>query len=284
MVDLTRAKTILILAFLLLNSYLGYQVWHKSEIYLSYLIVTTEEVEEVLGQLALNNYQVTAALPRQVQTMSLLSVRAKDVEEEKFVEALFAPPPLPLREEKEGETIYTYQEEFLVFPGKGKVNYRRPEPVGALEEVRELQRRGDEFLKGKGLMPGDARFDAVYSGIGNANVVVFTQQYEGFSLYTSYIKLYFAGGDLTGFDYFWLEPLEFSGESRYVLPVTQALLRFLDIQGPARRPEEITAISLGYFSREYDAQKWDVAPVWRLATGTGRIIYINAFSGEEEKH
>jgi hypothetical protein len=114
-----------------------------------------------------------------------------------------------------------------------------------LGEASELQRRGEEYLKEKGLMPEDGRFDAVYTGAGDTNLVAYTQLYEGFSLYTSYIKLYFAGEHLTGFDYFWLEPLGFSGESRYVLPVTQALLRFLEIQGPARRPEEITVISWG---------------------------------------
>lgn len=282
-VDLTRAKTILILAFLLLNSYLGYQVWHKSEIYLSSLIVTAEEVEEVLGQLADNSYQVTATLPRQVQAMSLLSVQALDIEEDKFVQALFSGVP-PVREEKEGEIIYTHPEGSLIFPGKGQVHYRRLAPPEVLGEASELQRRGEEYLKGKGLMPEDGRFDAVYPGVGGTALVSYSQLYEGFSLYTSYIKLYVAGQHLTGFDYFWLEPLGFSGESRYVLPVTQALLRFLEIQGPARRPEEITVISLGYFSREYDAQKWDVAPVWRIITGTGKVTYINAFSGEEEKY
>lgn len=280
--DLTRAKTILILAFLLLNSYLGYQVWHQSEIYLSYLIVTPEEMEEVLGQMAVNNYQVTAALPRQAQAMSLLSVRGQDVEEEKFVKALFLSSPL--REEENGEIKYTHQEETLVFPGKGRVTYRRPGSPGTVEDVRELQRRGEDFLKDKNLLPADARFDAVYPGPGDIRVVAFTQLYEGFSLYTSYISLYVTGGQIIGFDYFWLEPLEFSGENRYVLPATQALLRFLEIHGPARRPEEIVGITLGYFSREYDAQKWDVVPVWRIATGTGKVTYINAFSGEEEKH
>jgi hypothetical protein len=119
-VDLTRAKTILILAFLLLNSYLGYQVWHKSEIYLSSLVVTAEEVEEVLGQLADNSYQVTATLPRQVQAMSLLSVQAEDVEEDKFVTALFPDPPPPLREAKEGEITYTHQEGTLLFPARAE--------------------------------------------------------------------------------------------------------------------------------------------------------------------
>lgn len=282
--DLTRAKSVLILAFLLLNSYLGYQVWHKSELFLSYLYVTTEEVEQVLSQLADNQYQVSATLPRQVQAMSLLSVRAQEIEEEAFLAALFTSPPLPLRQETEGAIKYTHPEGTLLFPGRGRVDFRRPEPVEPAGEDSEVQRLGEEFLKDKGLMPGDARFDALYPSPGEGSVGVFTQQYQGFSLYTSYINLYFAGDHLTGFDYFWLEPLEFSAESRYVLPVTQALLRFLEIQGPARKPEEITAITLGYFSREYDAQKWDMAPVWRIVTGTGQITYINAFSGEEERH
>ncbi len=280
--DLTRAKTALILAFLALNLYLGYQLWYSTENYLSYLTVTSGEVEEVLGQLEEYNYHLSVPLPRQSYTMSLLSVQARDLDHEELVQALFAGGE-PAVQEQEGETVYTGQEGTLVFPGKGRALYTREGPAeDSQPEGQELQSRGEEFLEEKGLLLPGANFGGLYPGPGDRMRALYFQAYEGFSLYTSFLELHFQGDQVAGFEIYWLEPLEYSGESRYVLPATQALRRFLELAGPAAAPEEITGLSLGYFSRDYDAQRWDVVPVWRITGASGWVVYINAFSGEEE--
>ena len=281
--DLNRAKTALIIAFLILNAYLGYQLWYHSEIYLPYLSVTSEEVEEVVSQLEQNNYQLGMSLSRQAQAMSLLSVHALELDEGAFVQALF-PDGEPLRTAGEEGTRYAYEGAHLLFPGKGRVLYRvSPLPPLQAGEELDLQRLGEEYLQEKGIFPSDVRFGGIFPGEEEEKTVTFFQIHEGFSLYTSYINLHFSGDHVTGFDLFLLEPLELSSESRYVLPATQALLRFLEIKGPAPLRQEITGMNLGYFSEDYDAQKWDVVPVWRISGG-GWAVYLNAFSGEEEKN
>ncbi len=281
--DLTRAKTALILAFLVLNMYLGYQLWYSSDHYISPLTVTTGEVEQILAQVEEYNYDLIVPLPRQSFTMSLLSVQAKDLDEEGLVDSLFPEEP-PLKHVQGQETIYSLNDKTLIFPGRGRAVYRK-QPLAEPEsrDAQDLQHRGEEFLQGKGLLPDDAVFGGIYPGAGGMKRVVFYQSYEGISLYTSFIDLQFQEDQVMGFDLYWLEPLEFSGENRHVLPATQALLRFLEVVGPAPSSEEIVDLSLGYFSRDYDAQKWDVVPVWRIASRSGSVVYINAFSGEEEE-
>ncbi|NLA26320.1 MAG: hypothetical protein GX878_02885, partial [Firmicutes bacterium] len=39
---------------------------------------------------------------------------------------------------------------------------------------------------------------------------------------------------------------------------------------------------LGFYSRDYDAEEWEVPPVWRFLFEDGEISYINAFTGNLE--
>jgi regulatory protein YycI of two-component signal transduction system YycFG len=279
--DLTRAKTALILAFLALNLYLGYQLWYSSENYLSYLTVTAEEAQEVMTRLEEYNYKLNVSLPRQSQSMSLLLVQARALPEDEIVRAVF-PGGSPPRQVQGQEVRYALAGESLVFPGQGRALYRK-QGQPPLQEVQDLQRRGEEYLQEKGLWPAQARFGGIRLRVGGVKTLTYFLTYEGIPLYSSYLDLHFLGDQVSGFELNWLEPLGFSGENRYVLPSTQALLRFLEVRGPSPASEEITGLSLGYFSRDYDAQKWDMVPVWRISGSSGWVVYINAFSGEVEK-
>jgi hypothetical protein len=45
----------------------------------------------------------------------------------------------------------------------------------------------------------------------------------------------------------------------------------------------ITSITLGYFSGEIDAEKWEISPVWRIVMQNEQVYYINAFTGNLEQ-
>ena len=61
-----------------------------------------------------------------------------------------------------------------------------------------------------------------------------------------------------------------------------ALLRFLERYEGSETGESIVDFSLGYYTREYDAQRWEIPPVWRIRLNNGEIYYINAFTGNPE--
>ncbi len=284
--DLSKAKTVFIIAFLALNIYLAYQIWVGQEFVLSYAAVSSEEVEQVMDLLAENNYLLATSLPQQTQKMSLFSVRAPAPDKEKYLQAFFTEEEknVLMRRENNGEIVYTYQGRILVFHDKGQVIFRslgRPEEVSPLP-LEELKQQAEEFLDQAGLLPADAEFDAIYPAGAGEQAVRFYQVYEGIPLYASYINIYYLGNYLSKAEFYWLTPLGFSGESRLVIPASQALFYFLEARGPAVELVEIIEITLGYYSREYEAEKWEVVPVWRIVTDTKEVIHINAFSGEKE--
>lgn len=284
--ELSKAKTVLIIAFLVLNIYLAYQIWVGQEFVLSYAAVSSEEVERVMDLLVENNYLLTTTLPRQTQKMSLFSVRAPAPEKEKYRQAFFAEEEKNVlkRRQSNDEIVYTYQGKILVFHDNGQIIFRssaRPEEINQLP-LEKLKQQTKEFLDQVGLLPVDAEFDAVYPISAGEQVVRFYQVYEGIPLYASYINVYYLGNYLSRIEFYWLKPLGFSGESRPVISASQALFSFLEAWGPAVEPVEIIEITLGYYSQEYEAEKWEVVPVWRIITDTKEVTYVNAFSGEKE--
>lgn len=68
-----------------------------------------------------------------------------------------------------------------------------------------------------------------------------------------------------------------------VIPATEALLRMVEVLGPSTRPVRITKVDLGFYSCEYDAEKWEVPPVWRFLFENGESCFINAFTGNLER-
>ncbi len=284
--DLSRTKTILILAFLILNIYLGNQLWNKQEIFSFHNSITTQEINEVIRQLEESNYRVNISIPRQDPKTSLLSVMRPEYAEETLLKDFFpevARDSILMREVNE-EKIYSHGQESLTIKEKGQGTFVREISQQETENISrsEAQQHSQEYLKKMGTLFEDAVFDSAYDKGDNEKTVRYHQSYEGIPIYTSYINFFYTNGHLSRIDYYWLTPLDFTGENRSVIPGIRALGQFLEIKGTSEKPVELVSLTLGYYSREYDAQKWDMVPVWRVLTRSGDVFYINAFSGEEE--
>ncbi|MGB4287210.1 MAG: two-component system regulatory protein YycI, partial [Tepidanaerobacteraceae bacterium] len=80
----------------------------------------------------------------------------------------------------------------------------------------------------------------------------------------------------------WLEPLGYVGKKRSVLSPLTAILRVINERSTAE-PIIITGIQQGYYSKLYDADRWQVAPVWKIQLGNKETYYVNAYTGELEQ-
>lgn len=287
--DLSRAKVVLIFAFLVLNFYLATQIWRKPEISYPYSIISAQEVEEVKDLLEEQGYNLKINLPRHAQRAGLLSVNAAAADKDEFLNAFFPDGQARFIKQENNLSggLYFFKNETLEFGDKGQVLYRSPDvsdvSSGEDNEEGDLKWLGEEYLRQKGVLPEDARFDAVYPNWFEEDVVSFYQEFEGVPIYGSYINLNFKAGKVVEINYYWLEPLEFKKESPLVISATQALLSFLEAQGRAVSGErDITDVSLGYYTKEYDAHKWDAVPVWRVVLSNGKKVYVNAYNGEIE--
>ncbi|PKM84022.1 MAG: hypothetical protein CVU88_00240, partial [Firmicutes bacterium HGW-Firmicutes-13] len=72
--DWSKAKSILIITFLALNIFLGYRIWRETYLLFPSRVVTHQEIVEVRGKLDLINLELEEPVPRQVYSMSFLTV------------------------------------------------------------------------------------------------------------------------------------------------------------------------------------------------------------------
>lgn len=130
-----------------------------------------------------------------------------------------------------------------------------------------------------------ARYDPE-TGHGMA---MWRQQMAGLPLYGSYLQVTMAGApDGTPFEpghweWRWFRPLGPVGDPRPTVPAQTALLRLAGhLESIGASGGTITAVTLGYYTGQYEAETWEVPPVWRLELADGRYFYVNALTGELE--
>lgn len=290
--DLSKAKTILIVAFLGLNIFLGYRFWIRQPAAVSG-ISYMEELEHVKTDLADANLHLEAALPRHVQRSSLLTVRPAG-DAGITVGLLLGEREIKKEESGNGDRVLSTEKGKLSIYRSGLVTFVQAacEDSGdaqimdgePLNEERALE-MADVFLKDKGLNLGNIYLDYIKQMPQEETwVVYYVQRYHGMPVYASYLSLVVGKGGVEAFELFWLESLGFQeGSETGVISVATALRRFLEEVGVQEKRQIITEVSFGFYSREYDAEKWDMPAVWRIRISEQKTYYINAFTGSLEE-
>ncbi len=283
--NLERAKSIFIFVFLGLNLFLGYHLFWSDALRLARVAVSKEELRRTEAKLAGQNYFIDAVICRTVQTSAFLTVSPCLDKQAEIVSRITGILPHPVQ--LEDALLYRGQgREVKVYPSGLIQIFFEPgeylaEGSSGLEE-RKLLLAVDDFLLGQGLKQAQAQFNYV-ERTPNRLTVHYYQNYHGTPLFAGYLKVTVEGERVTAIELYWLEPLESPLERKMeVIPVTEALLRLVEELGPSPLPRRIVKAELGFFSREYNAEKWEVPPVWRFLTDDQCEFFVNAFTGNLE--
>ncbi|MBS4021153.1 MAG: two-component system regulatory protein YycI [Dethiobacter sp.] len=277
--DLSRAKTILIVSFLLLNIFLGLRLYHSPQYVRVRGGITGDEADLAREVLQNAGYEVSTVVPRQTPRLSLLHVSRPPVSgpfwSEKFwgdkgeITAVLQEGTLTLR--KGGETVQ-------ISPG-GMVVYLRP---GAGEAAGEDGRvNADRFLRERNLLEDNLKFDLAIAAEDAAYLYRYLQTYRGFPLFSGYIDIRTSPEGIREARIYSILPIGFSEKELRVISAAAAVNTLVKQPG-AFIAKKIVDISLGYYSQHYDAERWEIAPVWRFAASDGSVFYVNAFTGEAE--
>jgi regulatory protein YycI of two-component signal transduction system YycFG len=284
-VNLGRAKTVLIYAFLGLNLFLGYHLFWPNLGKFMQTAVTAADLQQAQSYLAANNYYLVAEVSRSVQQSAFLTVTpAQQLLEE--VVALYYNEALIQKEN--GLTYYrTSGRELIVHPS-GLIQLEFQPGLFTAEqsltlEDREISRLVQQQLRDHFILPEQARFDYIEKDREGRLVLHFYQELSGVPVFAGYLKVFIERDRLIGLELYWLELMEWPREGEIeVIPATDALIKLVDDLGPSSQPRDIIKVELGYFSRDYNAEMWEVPPVWRILMEDGSVYYVNAFTGNLE--
>ncbi len=285
--NLGRAKTILIVAFAGLNLFLGYHLFWPDFGRLTTVAVTSEDLQETEVFLNENNYFLETPVERSVKVSDFLTV-APDISFQGEMLQLFIKKGAKTAE---AEDAAAYQVDnmtaYVYSGGLTRIEFEPGDTLAAnwneLDE-QQLKDKAEQFLSEELIMPEGIAYDCMEVINAEDIAIKYFRVLEDAPIFASHMKVIVESGELTTIEIYWLDPVENDlPREMKVISATDALTSLIKLLGPSEEPLDITGIELGYFSVEYDAEKWEVPPVWRIQVDESSYYFINAFTGNVEQ-
>ena len=289
--NLGRAKSILIVAFIGLNLFLGYQLFWPDFGRLTSVAVTTEEISAVESLLNDNNYYLETSIERGIKTSDFLKVSPDWETLDNILEDYIEKGAEV--ESNEDLKYYRMSDKVIALHSSGLLHIQYS-PGVLLEEnldennndlnKSELKDFAVEFLEEEDLMLQDLIYDYIERENDERTVVLFKQELDDKPIYTGHFKVIIEKDRITSLEAYWLKPIKRIPEREMeVIPASEALRNLVNKLGSSTDERSIVEIELGYYSEEYDAENWEIPPVWRVALDGNEYYYINAFTGNLEQ-
>ena len=285
--NLGRAKSILIIAFTGLNIFLGYHLFWPDFGRLTTVAVTAEDIQETEAFLNENNYFLATPLDRSVKVGDFLTV-APAVSFQGDILQLFIKKGARIVEAENATAYEVDNKTAYVYPG-GLIRITF-EPAlkfsdnGNELDEQQLKDKLESFINEELKMPEGIAYDRMEITDSEKIVLKYHRSFEETPVFASNLQAYLESGDLDLIEIFWLDPVErVPPREMEVISATDALTNLVDLLGPSDEPLDIKDIELGYFSAEYEAEKWEIPPVWRIQLGENTYHYVNAFTGNIEQ-
>ncbi len=284
--NLGRAKSILIIAFTCLNIFLGYHLFWPDFGRLTSVAVTAEDIQETEAFLNENNYFLQTSLERSVKVGDFLTVSPAVGFQGDILQLFIKKGAGAI--EAESATAYKVDNKTAYFYPGGLIRISFEPALELSEDGTELDEENlrdkvESLISEELIMPEGLAYDRMEIRDSGKVIFKYHRLLEGKPIYASNLQVVFDSGNLGLIEVSWLDPVEgVPRREMEVISTTDALVNLVDLLGPSEEPINIKSIDLGYFSAEYDAEKWEIPPVWRVQLGESGFHYVNAFTGNVE--
>ena len=285
---LGRAKLILIIAFAGLNIFLGYQLFWPDFGRLTEAAVTSEALRETEQKLAENNYVLEASFDRATRTSDFVPVSpSREIRHELLYDLIRTGVQI---EESDRAIYYRADDRLVIIHTSGLLQVFFENNRSSLEEnpvdldENDLTEQVAAILEEHHLLPEHKRFDYLEHKEDGSVILYYYQLLDDKPIYSGQLKVFIDAAQIRAVEIYWLVPGErIPTREMEVIPPTEALKNLVAELGPSPEERSIQKIDLGYYSGEYDAEKWEIPPVWRIVLDNNQYYYINAFTGNLEK-
>ena len=291
--DWTKAKTILIIAFLITNVFLGTHLL-SAQSRQTGSVVDETYVQQTLNFLADQGVVLETEIPRQAPSLSSVTVSYLFHTPAETAER-FLGPDWTLA----GSNIFESAAGRLTLVNEKQLMYQQFEPGPMLPAMNEgmLEQVSRDFLEHHALYPEGLFLSQIYVGVvpeyhpDPLHKLVYQQTYQGRFIGESYVHVYVNQRGVVAVEALLLKPpeeMEQAGAARTMIDAPEALLRVLDqiLQDhPSEDPVLISRIEAGYyFALPQDPlTRWEVVasgtavPAWKIVLKNGDTYYQEAF-------
>ncbi|AGB20275.1 two-component system regulatory protein YycI [Thermoanaerobacterium thermosaccharolyticum] len=270
--DWSKAKTILILIFAVLNVILYLGNLNIAET--SNSIPSSSEIKKMNDILKENNIVVKAEIPKNYKPMPMLLVKLKNYTKA-YIEGNFL----------NGSRQISYDNGSFYNIENGTIEVKNGFFYYKISDEKFTKMDKDDafnyiksFVKRKNL---EEKYSVIneYAN-GNKYTVEYTEVYNGINVDVSYMKGVISN-DTFSFESTWLIPIREEKERKEIIPPINALLKLLDVD-EGHHNIIVKEIKPVYFFSWRNADTGEAIPTWRITTENS-VYYVNAYTGNIEE-
>jgi len=279
-----QAITILIVSFIVLNIVMILNLWLRDRPGDQFALSSSQK-SEIIESLSQKGVIVEVEIPKEGKPQALLEVALPKLDEKKILQNFFGKDSRPILSHTHDGRKYTHGNEQLIITDHGFITYFNSDDSVIWPNLsrEQAEKEALAFMKARRSMQENAILDRVtYDDESKAYLLEYVSYHDGFFIQNSYATVLVTPSGIKGYYQCWLEPLGYVGKKRSVLSPLTAILRVINERSTAE-PIIITGIQQGYYSKLYDADRWQVAPVWKIQLGNKETYYVNAYTGELEQ-
>ncbi len=292
--DWSKAKTLLIVAFIITNIFLGYNIHSEKSRQNEIQIVDSRHLENVEQHLNDNGISLSIGIPNKVVSLPMLTVKYKNFDSDEVAKKILGKGYSKEIFNNDGlkKEIFKGNGGELIIENNKRLAYKNK---GNRERVRipneeAAAKIANDFLKQHKLMKDDIIPDRIYHETGEyaedgpAYKLVYNQTYKDKFLGQSYIHVYVNHSGVVAVEAMLLECEKIQQPHKKVIPATEALMGIMNtILQENKQPISINEIEIGYYfspARYADWKEVDsgtAIPSWKITIQNGKTYYIEAY-------
>lgn len=298
--DWSKAKSLLIAAFILTNIFLIYNIRNETSKRHEAQIINGGYQGEVEQYLNDNGINLDTHIPKETVSLPMLMVKYKNFDSDKIAKTFLGKGYKTKTEISDSDglkrEIFEKDDKKLVIEGNKKLIYKDKtvgnEDQGYTLDEKTVTKIGNDFLKQYKLMKDDVELDQIYYGIEEhvdskpVYKLIYNQIYKDKFLGESYIYVYINHKGVIATEAMLLEYEKTRHQRKKVISATEALLRAMNtILQENEKPVFIKEIEVGYYfsPTSYTESDWKeidsgtASPSWKITIQNGKTYFIEAY-------
>lgn len=288
----SKAKTILIIIFLIADIFLFYELY--SGTLGSRIIMDKENTKEVINYLEKQGISVRSAIPKPGSSRATLTVKYKYFDKHYALENFFNSPAVVAVHTKDDRIVMEDEKIYVEINKNGEFIYTNKalmqDGEAPIDEKQALNKI-EAFLKKIGIGEKDKYNESKAVEKGYLGMY-FSQAYKDTFLDKSYLEIQATNNGVIYMKMLWFETVNNGKAKKEIMPPIKALMKLSELHKDNEQNVTVSDIRLGYYFntdieqvKELDVkavEEGTAIPVWRVKTDVGDI-YINAYNGIVEK-
>ncbi len=281
--DWSKAKTILIIAFVITNLLLAYMLFDNNSI--AEPTVSDDFIADVTKLLNTKDIKLNCNIPKDIPSLSTMTVEYEVYDIADINKVFFNGTSLGINQ-VEGIVEFKKDKEIVKIIDEKKLDYENGNDENKYNDLNEEKaiHLAEEFLEYKGFIESDMEL-TYKSNYKNTYYLEYTKIYNGIYLENTYTKFVIDKRGVKRFERFWLNPKEVGDNEIYISTAPKAILGLLNMDSVYGKT--IDDISLCYYFdpvRHRDVvedpkktREGKAIPAWRIQFNDDSIVFLDEY-------